>query len=55
MVREVADIRDQYGPENLPTDPELPDLDAEEIDEYKERVFVKQLLLAPLHQPDRRT
>ncbi len=45
MVREIADIRDQYGPENLPTDPELPDPDAAEIGEYEERAFVKQLLL----------
>lgn len=45
MIREIADIRDQYGPENLPTDPELPDPDAAEIGEYEERVFIKQLLL----------
>lgn len=45
MVREIADIRDQYGPENLPTDPELPDPDAEDVSEYEERVFVKQLAL----------
>ena len=47
MVREIADIRDQYGPENLPTDPELPDPDAEDVSEYEERVFVKQLALIP--------
>jgi hypothetical protein len=45
MLGEIGNIRDQYGPENLPTDPELPDPDADEIVEYEGRSFVRQLRL----------
>lgn len=51
MLRELADIRDQFGPDNLPTDPGLPDPDAGEIAAYEERTFVGQLRLIVATQP----
>lgn len=51
MLREIADIRDQFGPENLPTDPLLPDPDAGEIAAYEGRTFVGQLRLIAATEP----
>jgi hypothetical protein len=51
MLREIADIRDQFGPDNLPTDPGLPDPDAGEIAAYEERTFVGQLRLIAATEP----
>lgn len=39
----VNDLRDQFGPENLPTDPLLPDPDEDTVTELAERPFVRQL------------
>lgn len=51
MLREIADIRDQFGPDNLPTDPGLPDPDGGEIAAYEERTFVGQLRLIAATEP----
>ena len=45
MLAAIQDIRDQFTPDNLPTDPELPNPDAGDIAEYEERAFVHQLKL----------
>jgi hypothetical protein len=43
VLSAVQDIRDQFGPENLPTDPDLPDPDEAAIAGFQGRVFVRQL------------
>jgi hypothetical protein len=45
MLSAIQDIRDQFGPENLPTDPDLPDPDEATAAGFQERVFVRQLEL----------
>jgi hypothetical protein len=45
MLHAIQDIRDQFGPDNLPTDPELPDPDDATMEGFQERTFVRQLQL----------
>jgi C-terminal domain 7 of the ABC-three component (ABC-3C) systems len=45
MLRAIQDIRDQFGPENLPRDPDLPDPDEVTVAGFQTRVFVRQLEL----------
>jgi hypothetical protein len=45
MLHAIQDIRDQFGPENLPRDPDLPDPDEVTVAEFHGRVFVRQLEL----------
>jgi hypothetical protein len=47
----VNDLRDQFGPENLPTDPNLPNPDDNTIAELAERPFVRQLELIAYTRP----
>jgi hypothetical protein len=39
----IADLRDQFGPENLPTDVDLEDFDEASAETYRGRHFVRQL------------
>lgn len=43
MLHAIQDIRDQFGPENLPRDPDLPDPDEATVAGFHSRVFVRQL------------
>lgn len=43
MLHAIQDIRDQFGPENLPRDPDLPDPDEATVAGFQGRVFVSQL------------
>lgn len=45
MLSAIQDIRDQFGPENLPTDPDLPDPDETTAAGFQNRTFVRQLEL----------
>lgn len=45
MLSAIQGIRDQFGPENLPTDPDLPDPDEMTAAGFQGRVFVRQLEL----------
>jgi hypothetical protein len=51
LVLYVNDLRDQFGPENLPTDPDLPDPDDNTVAELAERPFVRQLELVAYTRP----
>ncbi|HYZ13044.1 MAG TPA: ABC-three component system protein [Actinomycetota bacterium] len=45
MLHAIQDVRDQFGPENLPRDPDLPDPDEFAVAGFQSRVFVRQLEL----------
>jgi hypothetical protein len=45
MLNAVQDIRDQFGPEDLPRDLDLPDPDEATTSAFAERLFVQQLEL----------
>ena len=45
MLRAIQDIRDQFGPEDLPRDTDLGDPDEATAAGFQERVFVQQLVL----------
>jgi hypothetical protein len=50
MLSAIQDVRDQFGPENLPTDLDLPNLDETTAAGFEEHVFVRQLELIALTQ-----
>jgi hypothetical protein len=45
MLHAIQDVRDQFGPENLPRDPDLPDPDESTVTGFQGRMFVRQLEL----------
>ena len=51
MLHAIQDIRDQFGPQNLPRAPDLPDPDEAAMAAFEGRVFVRQLeLIAATHE-----
>ena len=50
LLQQVRDLQDQFGPESLPTDPDLPDPDEATVAEYQDRIFVRQLALIAANQ-----
>jgi hypothetical protein len=50
MLNAIQDIRDQFGPDDLPRDLDLPDPDAATSAGFADRVFVKQLDLIAFTQ-----